>query len=122
MDRYKRKKTEERFFRRLMQLAVVVIIMAILLLLTVVLIKGWNAISWEMISQTPKEGFYLGGGGGILNAIIGSFYLAGGASILAIAIGLPLALAMHVHWVRHTRLVTFLRFLLDTLWGVRCIV
>lgn len=105
-----------------MRLAVLMIIMAITILLIVILIKGWKAMSWAMISQIPQGGFYLGGGGGILNAIIGSLYVAGGASALAIIIGLPLALAMHVHWVRHTRLVTFLRFLLDTLWGVPSIV
>ena len=122
MDRYKRKKAEEQFFRWLMRLAVLVIVTAILLLLAVVFIKGWKALSWEMIFRTPEGGFYLGGGGGILNAIIGSFYLAIGALLLAIIIGLPLALAMNVHWVRHTRLVTFLRFLLDTLWGIPSIV
>lgn len=122
MKHDKRKKTEEQFFIWLMQAAVGIIISAIVLLLAVVLVKGWHAMSWEMVSQVPQGGFYLGGGGGILNAIIGSFYVAGGASLLAVAIGLPLALAMHVHWVRHTRLVTFLRFLLDTLWGVPSIV
>lgn len=122
MNIHKKKKIEEQFFRWLMRMAVFGIIAVIVLLLVVVLLKGGNAMSWEMISQTPQGGFYLGGGGGILNAIIGSFYVAGGALLLAILIGLPLALAMHVHWVRYSRMVTLLRFLLDTLWGVPSIV
>jgi phosphate transport system permease protein len=90
--------------------------------MVVVLIKGGRAMSWQMITEVPQGGFYLGGDGGILNAIIGSLYVAGGSVLLAVLIGLPLVLGMHVSWARNTRLVTFLRFLLDTLWGIPSIV
>lgn len=110
------------FFTWLMRLSVLLIIGLIVVVLAVVAVKGAKAISWEMISQVPQGGYYLGGGGGILNAIIGSLYVAGGAVLLATAIGLPLVLAMHVQWIRSQWLVTMLRFLLDTLWGVPSIV
>jgi phosphate transport system permease protein len=122
MNRDTKKKIEALFFRVLMYLAVLVIVAVIVLVMVVVLIKGGRAMSWQMITEVPQGGFYLGGDGGILNAIIGSLYVAGGSVLLAVLIGLPLVLGMHVSWARNTRLVTFLRFLLDTLWGIPSIV
>ncbi len=46
-------------------------------------------MSWDMLTQTSKGGYYLGGEGGILNAIVGSLYLAAGATLLALLAGLP---------------------------------
>lgn len=122
MNRDTKKKIEALFFRVLMYLAVLVIVAVIMLVLVVVLVKGGRAMSWQIITEVPQGGFYLGGDGGILNAIIGSLYVAGGSVLLAVLIGLPLVLGMHVSWTRNTRLVTFLRFLLDTLWGIPSIV
>ena len=39
-------------------------------------IKGLPALTWAMVTQVPQGGFYLGKGGGALNAILGSLYLA----------------------------------------------
>jgi phosphate transport system permease protein len=75
-----------------------------------------------MVSQTPKGGFYFGKEGGILNAIIGSIYLAGGSTLLALIIGMPLALFMNVHLVSRSKLVNGIRFLFDLLWGIPSIV
>ncbi len=40
-------------------------------------------MSWEILTQVPKGGYYYGKGGGILNAILGSLSLAFGATFLA---------------------------------------
>lgn len=116
------KKAEEKFFLWLMRLVTAAIIGVFFLLLVVVISRGWQAMSWDMITKVPEGGFYFGKGGGILNAIIGSFYLAFGALLLAAAVGLPVALAMNVQLVSRSRWVSALRFLLDTLWGVPSIV
>ena len=50
-----------------------------------------------MVTQTPQGGYYLGKGGGILNAIVGSLYLAGGATLLALLFSLPVALYLNVY-------------------------
>jgi len=42
--------------------------------------------------------------------------------LLAVAIGLPVALLMNVILVKHKKLVDSIRFLLDLLWGVPSIV
>ncbi|MGF7231635.1 PstA family ABC transporter permease [Arachidicoccus sp.] len=117
-----KKQIEEQVFLCVMRLVTASIILVFFLIIWVIIQKGWRALSWEMISQEPQGGFYLGKGGGILNAIIGSLYLAFGSTFLAVLIGLPVALGMNVHWVRNKRWVNILRFLLDALWGVPSIV
>ncbi|MGQ9618513.1 MAG: hypothetical protein ACUVUG_06075 [Candidatus Aminicenantia bacterium] len=42
-----------------------------------------------MLTQTPKGGYYIGKGGGILNAISGSFILGIGSTSLSFLISLP---------------------------------
>jgi phosphate transport system permease protein len=113
---------EEKFFRVLMFFSTNLIVLILLLIIISILYKGLPSLSWEMISQTPKGGYYFGKEGGILNAIIGSLYLAIGATLLAVAIGLPVALFMNVIMVKHKKLVDTIRFLLDLLWGVPSIV
>ncbi len=116
------KKYEEQFFRVLMFLSTSIIVLALLLIVFSILYKGLPSLSWQMISQTPKGGFYFGKEGGILNAIIGSLYLSLGATFLAFIIGLPVALYMNIHLVKRKKLVNTVRFFLDLLWGVPSIV
>ena len=116
------KKYEEQFFRVLMFLSTNIIVLALLLIIFSILYKGLPSLSWQMISQTPKGGFYFGKEGGILNAIIGSLYLSLGATFLAFIIGLPVALYMNIHLVKRKKLVNTVRFFLDLLWGVPSIV
>jgi len=116
------KKIEEMFFRGLALISTVLIIFALGLIIFSILKKGLPSLSWQMISQTPKGGFYFGKEGGILNAIIGSLYLALGATFLAIIIGLPVALYMNVFLIKQKNIVNSIRFLLDVLWGVPSIV
>jgi phosphate transport system permease protein len=113
---------EEKFFRVLMFISTNLIVIILLMIIISILYKGLPSLSWAMISQTPKGGFYFGKEGGILNAIIGSLYLAIGATVLAIAIGLPVALLMNVILVKHKKLINGIRFLLDLLWGIPSIV
>lgn len=117
-----KKKIEEQIFLWIMRLVTCSIILVFLLILWVIIRKGWHSVSWQIISQVPQGGFYLGKGGGIFNAIAGSMYLAVGSTFLAVLIGLPVALGMNIHFLLNKRFVSFLRFLLDTLWGVPSIV
>ena len=91
------------------------------LILWTVLAKGLPALTWAMVSQTPKDGFYLGKEGGILNAIIGSLYLAGGGTLLALIFSLPLALSLETYQ-GNTPWAKIVRLALDVLWGIPSIV
>jgi phosphate transport system permease protein len=121
-DRLAIMKVEERIFRVSMFLSTLLIAISLLLLIASILVKGLPAISWEMVSQTPKGGYYFGKEGGILNAIIGSLYLSLGATFLAFVIGLPLALFINIHLANKIKLVNLIRFLLDLMWGIPSIV
>jgi phosphate transport system permease protein len=91
------------------------------LILFTILRKGLNALSWEMLSQSSKGGYYMGGEGGILNAIVGSLYLAGGATILALVVGLPVVIFLHTYG-QQSRFGSLARLGFDILWGIPSIV
>lgn len=117
-----RRFVEEKAFQALMILATAVIVSCLLLILLTVLAKGLPYMSLDMVFKTPQGGYYLGKGGGVLNAILGSLYLAGGASLLAILFGLPVALYLNVYACPGSRFVAACRFALDVLNGVPSIV
>jgi phosphate transport system permease protein len=118
---FRRRRLEESIFRFLMYISFLLVAGSLGIILLTVLIKGLPALNWAMLTQTPKGGYYLGKGGGILNAIIGSLYLAGGGTILALLVSLPLALFMNAY-AKQTRLTNILRLSLDVLWGIPSIV
>jgi phosphate transport system permease protein len=115
-------KAEEGFFRVIMFISSMIIALTLFTIIFSILYKGLPSLSWDMISKTPKGGFYYGKEGGVLNAIIGSLYLSFGATFLAFVLGLPLALFMNIHLVKWRRLVNAIRFLLDLSWGIPSIV
>jgi len=117
----KRRHIEEAFFKALMIFSFSIVVGSLGLILFTVIVKGLPALNLAMITQTPKGGYYLGKEGGILNAIVGSLYLAGGATLLALALGLPVALYLGVY-LRRSRWANLVRLSLDVLWGIPSIV
>lgn len=105
-----------------MRLSTFAICFVLLLISGSVLIKGIPHLSWEMLTSVPEGGYYFGKEGGILNAIVGSLILSLGSVILAVFIGLPVALFLNVHLFGHRKIVNIIRFILDLLWGVPTIV
>lgn len=91
------------------------------LILATITWRGVGALSWEMLTQKPEGAFYLGGGGGILNAILGSLYLAAGSTFLASLLALPLVLYVH-GYLGPGRSAALIRLVLDVLWGIPSIV
>ena len=118
----KRKVIEEQFFKYLLGFFTYSLILILFFIVYEIAKKGIPALSWEMITQVPKGGFYFGKEGGIYNAILGSLYLALGASLISIAVSLPVALFMNISLVRHEKILTTIRLVLDLLWGVPPIV
>jgi phosphate transport system permease protein len=98
-----------------------VVLSSLLLVLGTVVWRGLPALTLEMVTQTPKGGYYLGKEGGILNAIVGTLYLAGGGTALALIASLPIAIYLQVY-AAHTRRAEVVRLALDVLWGVPSIV
>lgn len=117
-----KKKLEELFFKWLSAFFTFGIIALLLFIIIEIVAKGLPALSWEMITETPKGGFYFGKEGGILNAIAGSVYLATGAALIAVCISLPVALFINIVLVKYKKVQDSFRFMLDLLWGVPPIV
>jgi phosphate transport system permease protein len=119
--RWQRRRLVEAFIKSLMLVSFVIVTGCLGLILWTVISKGLPALNWDMISKTPKGGFYMGKEGGVLNAIIGSLYLASGGTLLALLLSLPIALYLKTYlgkssWGRYVRLS------LDVLWGIPSIV
>jgi len=116
-----RRRFMEAFVKGMMFISFVIVAGCLGLILWVVVSKGLPALNWEMITKTPKGGFYMGKEGGVLNAIVGSAYLASGGTLMALLLSLPIALYLKTYlgksnWGRYVRLS------LDVLWGIPSIV
>ncbi len=112
-----KRKLEEKIFKVIMVVSLCIVMGALFSILGIIFVKGASSLSVGMVTQTPTGGYYLGGGGGILNAIVGSLYLAAGGTLLAFFISLGVALYLQKEFapakVSHT-----IRFMLDVMWGI----
>ena len=119
--RWQRRHITETFVKGLMFISFLIVAGCLGAILWTILVEGLPALTWAMVTQVPQGGFYLGKGGGVLNAILGSLYLAGGGTLLALIFSLPIALYLETYlgdseWGRYVRLS------LDVLWGIPTIV
>lgn len=117
-----KRKIEEGFFRVLMIAATVAVVSSFVLILTTIFIKGFSSLSIDMLIKTPQGGYYIGKGGGILNAILGSLVLGLGATLLAFLITMPIALYLNSFRSRTSRFSITVRFFMDVLWGIPSVV
>jgi phosphate transport system permease protein len=90
----------------------------LLFIILFVLEKGLPAVTWQFLSQAPRD---MGRSGGIFPVIVGTFLLP----LLAIAIALPLGVGTAVYlteYTRETRLTRVIRFGTDCLAGIPSII
>ena len=73
---------EEKLAKTLMYLSVLVVVYCVVSVIGAILQRGLPVLSWQMVSEVPGGGFFIGGKGGFLNAIVGSLYIVGGSTIL----------------------------------------
>ncbi len=117
-----RRHAVERFAQAAMLLSTVAVVSGLVLTVGVIVANGARSLNWEMVSQLPSGGYYLGGAGGVLNAIVGSLILAVGATVLAALVALPVALFLQPEYRGETRIAGVVRGSLDLLWGIPSIV
>lgn len=89
----------------------------LLIIIGYIAVRGVSSLSIEFLTDTPKP---VGEGGGIGNAILGSFMM----TILAAAIGLPVGIAAGVYLAEYGKnwFGTIVRFVADTLIGIPSII
>jgi phosphate transport system permease protein len=115
------RRLEERLAKGLMIASLALVLCTLAAIVVVITFRGAPALSVTMITETPQGGYYLGGGGGVANAIVGSIYLSLGASILSILLSLPIAFALQREYMSRP-LANITRIALDILWGIPSIV
>ncbi|MBN1119440.1 MAG: ABC transporter permease subunit [Anaerolineae bacterium] len=121
MNRQKRRRLEEAVVKWIMRGSLLIVVAVLGMIVVSITVKGMGALSWQMLTQPPQGGFYLGKEGGILNAITGSLLLALGATLLALVLAVPVVIFLHAY-TGHSRMVTIVRLALDVLWGIPSIV
>ncbi len=93
-------------------------ILFIFILLFNLFAKGYKILSWEFITQPPREFMNKGG---ILPAIVGTFYL----TIIAIIVASPIGILTGIYLVEYSRENWFFRFVkivIGTLSGIPSII
>ena len=113
---------EEKLMKMLMHASIALVVFFVASVVFSVFKRGLPLLSWEMVSQLPGGGFYMGGGGGFLNAIVGSLYSVGGATILGLIISIPVVFYLNVYLKAGSRLGSIARLAYDILFGIPSIV
>lgn len=116
------RKIEENIFKILMILSTVIISSTLFMIVYTLFSKGIGSLNWDMISKIPEGGFYIGKGGGILNAIAGSIYITIGSTLLGLLVSLPIVIYINVYAKKNAALATITRLSYDILFGIPSIV
>jgi phosphate transport system permease protein len=98
--------------------AAVIVLSILVIILGYIIINGFPAISWEFLTQAPKD---LGRDGGIYPAIVGTLYLVAGAILIALPLGVGAAIYL-VEYTREGRITRLIRTGVDLLNGTPSIV
>src|SRR5690606_38053346 len=122
MSNVQRRLLKEKIAKAFMQLSGILITGSLFFIIGTILYKGLPHLSWEMVSQTPQGGFYIGKEGGILNAILGSLYLATLSTLLATFIAIPISIYLDVYVKSGSFFARSCKMLFDVLFGIPSIV
>jgi len=113
---------EEKIFKVLMVLATLLVFAFVGNILYTIVERGLPALNWDMITKLPSGGFYIGGEGGLLNAIVGSLYIVGASTLLGLLISIPVVFYLNVYLTRQSKLAYLARLSYDILFGIPSIV
>lgn len=116
------RKIEENIFKFLMILSTIIITSTLFMILYTIFSKGLGSLTWDMVSKIPEGGFYIGKGGGILNAIVGSIYITLGSTLLGLLVSLPIVIYINVYAKKNSFLTNITRLCYDILFGIPSIV
>lgn len=102
----------------LLFLATLLIVVPVGLVVVIIIQKGWPAITWQFLTDIPRQGMRAGG---IFPAIIGTLYLVSGAIIFALPIGLLAAIYLS-EYSRDNLLTRMIKLAIVNLAGVPSVV
>ena len=110
----------DRIARGLLAAATVVALVPLVLVVYYLLKRGLGAISWHFFSSDPT-GAFIGDPGGIKSALLGTVEIVALAAVIAIPIGVGVALYL-VEYGRDGRFAGTVRYFVDVMTGVPSIV
>ncbi|HOW35628.1 MAG TPA: phosphate ABC transporter permease PstA [Candidatus Omnitrophota bacterium] len=99
-------------------LAILLILVPVGLIVFVIIQKGLPGISWQFLSDMPRQGMRAGG---IFPAIIGTIYLASGAILFSLPIGLLAAIYLS-EYAKDNLLTRIIKLAIVNLAGVPSVV
>jgi phosphate transport system permease protein len=117
-DQYLRRKLNERFGFFFLGLVTVMTIAPIFLIVGYIVVKGLPAISWEFLTEFPRDGMK---SGGILPAIVGTFYLTIGTAIFSVPLGIGAAIYLS-EYAPDNNLTRLIRIAIINLAGIPSVV
>lgn len=87
-----------------------------------ILWRGLPELTWQMITEIPQGGFYIGGEGGFLNAIVGSLEIVVASTVIGLFIAIPVVFYLNVYLKPTNWLARVARLAYDVLFGIPSIV
>lgn len=118
MDNLKKRKIKNNIFKILVFSLSVFLAIPLFLILFYIFKQGISSINWDFIFSLPKPVGETGGG--IANAIIGTFLLMIIASVIAIPLGITIGIFLNEF--KKSRLLYFVRLCVDILQGTPSVV
>jgi len=98
--------------------AAAIVLLILVIILQDIIVHGLPAISWEFLTEGPKD---LGRAGGIFPAIVGTICLVAGAILFALPLGIGAAIYL-IEYTREGRITRLIRTTVDLLNGTPSIV
>jgi phosphate transport system permease protein len=115
-----RRRRVDRYARAFVALLTFVALVPLVLIVYYLLKQGLGAISLDFFTKDPS-GSFLGDPGGIKSAIVGTAMMVGLASVVAVPIGVGVAIWL-VEFGRESKLAHAVRYFIDVMTGVPSIV
>ncbi len=115
-----RRRRTDKVARAVLLVATLVALVPLVLVVYYLLKRGLGAISWHFFSTDPT-GAFIGDPGGIKSALLGTLEIVAFASVIAIPIGVGVALYL-VEYGKGGRFANVVRYFVDVMTGVPSIV
>jgi phosphate transport system permease protein len=115
-----RRRRTDQAMRAVLLTGTVIALVPLVLVVYYLLKQGLGALSWDFFTTDPT-GSFLGDPGGIRSAIIGTVLIVGLATLIAVPIGVGVALYL-VEYGKQSRFANLVRYFVDVMTGVPSIV
>lgn len=113
---------EEKVMKAVMIITTLLLFFFVASILYTIVRNGWSSMTWDMITSLPEGGYYIGGEGGLLNAIVGSLYIVGASTMLGLLVSIPVVFYLNVYLSKKSKVAYVTRLSFDVLFGIPSIV